>query len=497
MKIFERFASRKLLVFNLVLLGIFVGFSLAFFSFSCSTPQPTRTAHAENGPVLSVPADALAVAESIQTAFNTVSARLLPSIVEIKTVEVTRQQMPDLGNSPWKFFFDVPEGGQEREFRSQGLGSGIIVRQVNNTWYIITNDHVVGNATEIVVVVDDGREFEAKLVGKDPRKDLALVSFESSEKFPVASLGDSDSVKVGDWAIAIGNPLGLVSSVTMGIISAVGRSGGPGGNISDFLQTDAAINRGNSGGALVNIRGEVVGINTWIASETGGSDGLGFAIPINNAKRAIDEFINSGKVTYGWLGVSLLEANKEMAEDLGVTEYRGALATQVFLGSPAEKGGLRPGDFITAVNGREVRDQQHLVRVVGDLMAGEKAVFTVVRDRKRIEITVTIEERRDDIAAENSKLWPGLMVLPLTDTIREAAKLDASVQGLFVAEVVAKSPAAVMGVQRGDVIKAVNGIEVKDLASFYRVIGERTGKELWFEFVREERELESVKFKRK
>ncbi len=497
MKLNERLSSRSFFVFNLVLLGAIFGFSLAFLSFSCSTPGVKKTAYAETAQG-TVPTDALAVAESLQAATRSVSESVLPTVVEIKTVEVKKQQTPRFNGVPWEFFFGTPdqEGGEEREYRSQGLGSGIIVRRDGKTYYVVTNNHVAGDATEISVAVDDGREFPAKLVGKDPRKDLALVSFESSDSFPIARLGDSDGVKVGDWAIAVGNPLGFMSSVTMGIVSAVGRTGGPAGNINDFIQTDAAINQGNSGGALVNIRGEVVGINTWIASSTGGSVGLGFAIPINNVKRALDDFISSGSVKYGWLGVSLIDIEKGVAKDLGVEGKKGALVSQVFLGSPADKGGILPGDFVTALDGKSMRGRDQLVLAVGDLRAGQKAVFTVFRAGAEKDVTVRIDERKDEVAAENAKLWPGLVAVPLTDEIRNAVKLDKSATGLYVVEVFAKSPAAAMGVQRGDLVAAVNGVPVTTLTDFFRTINEKAQKEIWFEVARGDTKLETMRFKR-
>ncbi|GHV73927.1 serine protease [Spirochaetia bacterium] len=498
----QRLSSRNFFVFNLVLLGAIFGFSLAFLSFSCSTPFKTAKAQANPGySDVVIPEDALKIAEGLQTVFRSVADKVLPSVVELKTVSIRRQQTPNFNGIPFEFFFgprDGNGGGQEREFRSQGLGSGIVVRRDGATYYALTNNHVVGDANEIVVALNDGKEIPAKLVGKDERKDLALVSFSSNDRIPLAELGDSDAVKVGDWAIAVGNPLGYMSSVTMGIVSALGRTGGPGGNINDFIQTDTSINQGNSGGALVNIRGEVIGINTWIASTSsgGGSMGLGFAIPINNAKRTIDDFISSGKVSYGWLGVSLSEVDRETAQALGVEGKRGALAAQVFLGSPADKGGIHPGDFITHINGREVRGVNPLVLAVGDLKPGERVTFTVFRAGVTADMTVRIEARNDEAAAENSKLWPGLIPVPVNDAVRSAFNFDKNVQGLAVIQVIDKSPASVVGLQRGDRITGVNGEKVQDLAAFYRILREKAGKELWFEVVRGDNTLETLKFKR-
>jgi Do/DeqQ family serine protease len=498
MNLTQKLSSRNFFVFNLVLVGIIFGFSLAFLSFSCSTPQ----ARAQENQVI-IPADALAVAESLQTTFNAVADKVLPTVVELKTVSITRRQTPNFNGIPWEFFFGPQDGdqgnqgGQEREYRSQGLGSGIIVRQDRDTYYVLTNFHVVDGAVEIAVATNDGQEYSAELVGQDQRKDLAMVSIKTSEPYPLAVLGDSDTLKVGDWAIAVGNPLGLMSTVTMGIVSALGRTGGPANNINDFIQTDASINQGNSGGALVNIRGEVIGINTWIASNNGGgSVGLGFAIPINNAKRSIEEFISHGEISYGWLGVSLLDPDRETIQLLGLEGKRGALASQVFIDSPAHKGGIHPGDFITHINGKEVRGMNALTLAVGDLRPGERAAFTVIRDGASVELTVRIEARTDALAAENRKLWPGVYPVAITDSIRTALKLDRNARGVIAARVEAESPAAIIGLQREDRIISINGEAVRDLPSFYRLLREKTGRELWFEVVRGSSTLETLKFKR-
>jgi Do/DeqQ family serine protease len=496
----QKLSSKNLLVFNLVLIGAIFGFSLAFLSFSCSTPG--SRARAQESKVV-IPEDSLAVAEAVQTTFRAVAEKMLPSVIELKTVSVRKQQTPNFNGIPWEFFFgprDREPSEREREYRSQGLGSGIIVRQKDGVYYALTNNHVVDDANEITVATKDGKEYSAQLVGKDERKDLALVSFKTNDSYPLASLGDSDSVTVGDWAIAIGNPLGeqFSFSVTMGIVSAVGRTGGPGGNINDFIQTDAPINQGNSGGPLVNIRGEVIGINTWIASNLsgGGSVGLGFAIPINNVKRSIDEFINTGTTRYGWLGVSLMEATKEISASLGLENKRGALAAQVFLGSPADKGGIRAGDFITHVNGKEARGIQQLQMIVGDLKPGDNAKFTVIRDKQTKEIQVRIEVRTDQVASDNKKLWPGVTVVPLNDQLRQSLELDKDTKGLFVAQVISGSPADIVGLRQGDRITAVNGTAVGDIAAFYKTLREKTTDELWFGFIRSDSTMESLKFKR-
>jgi Do/DeqQ family serine protease len=509
MNFVQKLSSKNLLVFNLVLIGVIFGFSLAFLSFTCVTPIAANIARAQENPA-NVSEGDLAVAVGLQNAFNAVADNVLPSVVELKTVSVRRQTMPNFNGIPWEFFFGPrdrnPDGrgdgrGQEREYRSQGLGSGIIVRKKDGMYYALTNHHVVDNTTEIRVATKDGKEYPAELVGKDERKDLAMISFKTNDFYPLAALGDSDKVRVGDWAIAMGNPLGeqFSFSVTMGIVSAVGRTGGPGGNINDFIQTDAPINMGNSGGPLVNIRGEVIGINTWIATNPsggGGNVGLGFAIPINNAKRSIDELITSGATSYGWLGVSLTEPGKEIAAALGIEGKRGALASQVFLGSPADKGGISAGDFITHVDKKEARDSNALTRMVGELKPGDRAVFTVIRDGASRDIQVTIETRTNEVASDSKKLWPGLYLVPLTDELRESLELDKDAKGLYVLRVEAESPADIIGMKQRDLVNAINGENVRDLRGFYRLLREKTSGELWFGFTRSGSTLESLKFKK-
>jgi Do/DeqQ family serine protease len=501
MNIINKLSSKNLLIFNLVFIGVIFGFSLAFLSFSCTTPK-ARSAQAQESQVV-IPQNAIDVAESLQTAFRGVTDKVLPSVVELKTVSVSsRQQTPNIPGIPWDFFFGPrdrgPNANPEREYRSQGLGSGIIVRNKDGVYYALTNNHVVDRATEIRVATKDGMEYPAELVGKDARSDLAMISFKTNDYYPLAVLGDSDKVAVGDFAIAMGNPLGVSFSVTMGIVSAVGRTGGPGGNINDFIQTDAPINQGNSGGPLVNIRGEVIGINTWIASNTsgGGSVGLGFAIPINNVKRSIDEFISSGAISYGWLGVSLTEPGRETIDSLRLDGKRGALASQVFLGSPADKGGIKPGDYITHVDGREARGVNQLTMMVGSLKPGDRATFTIIRDGATQDIQVRIEARTDQVASDNKNLWPGTTVVPLNEQLRERLSLENNATGLYVAQVIEGSPSEIIGLRQGDRIVSVNGETIRDIASYYKLLREKTASELWFGIIRGDSTLETLKFKR-
>ncbi|MDR1785476.1 MAG: Do family serine endopeptidase [Spirochaetaceae bacterium] len=464
----------------LILAGIVLGAGLFFFACNTQERSQAQTAYAESGSGIKLPAESLGVLEAMQNVFRAVSESVLPSVVELDVVEKRTGPANPFGFIP---FFGNNGEGQQREYEQQGLGSGVIVRKSGKTYYVLTNNHVAGKATEISVKLKDGRGMTGKLIGADSRKDIALVSFESDDSdIPVAVLGDSDTVHVGDICFAMGTPLGFDSSVTQGIVSAIGRSGGHGiDNISEFIQTDAAINQGNSGGPLVNIYGEVIGINTWIASPSGASAGLGFAITINNVKKAIDDFISSGKITYGWMGVALVEIDKSYKEELGIGDKIGAFASQVYLDSPAAKGGIMPGDFVIQLNGRGVKSVSQLVREVGDLKVNEKAAFVVIRDGKEVTLSVTIEARKEDTASNSSRLWPGFNALPLTAEVRKTLNLDSSLRGVVIANVQARSPAAAMRLNNNEVITAVNDKKISNLREFYSALN-LTGKaEVWFD----------------
>jgi Do/DeqQ family serine protease len=435
--------------------------------------------------------------ESIQSAYRSVAQTVIPTVVEIDVVDVVKQPA---NVNPFQFFFG-PQGPrgqnqapQEREFRQQGLGSGVVVRRDGNKVYVLTNNHVVGEADEISVKMADGREFKGALVGTDERKDLALVAFETRETVPVARLGDSDSVQVGDLVLAVGSPLGFASSITSGIISAVGRNSMPGSDLAsftDYIQTDAAINQGNSGGALVNIRGEVVGINTWIASPSGGNVGLGFAIPINNAGKIVDQLISKGKVEYGWLGVFIGNLSQEAATDLGLVGVKGAFVSNIFRGSPADKAGIQPGDFVTSLNGTPVQDSNQLMRMVGTLAPGDTARFDLLRQGNRLTLTakITAREQEKDIASQANRVWPGLYVANLNSDVRKGLNLAGSVSGVVVANVDQGSAAQVAGVQQGDVIQQINGKALKNVQDFYAQLDTKKGKELNFRILRQGVEL--------
>lgn len=463
--------------------------SFGLLAISCKANKGSaNVAFAQGTPkaAVPIPADSLATTQALQNTFRSISSQVLPAVVEVDVTEKTKVKT----YNPFKdfpFFFGNPEGegggSGEREYENKGLGSGVIVRRTGKTNYVLTNNHVAGKATTIKIKLNDEREFEGKLVGADERMDIALVSFESDDtNITIAKLGDSDKVQQGDIVLALGSPLGYFASVTQGIVSATGRSGGQIGSISDFIQTDAAINQGNSGGPLVNIWGEVIGINTWIASQSGGSQGLGFSIPINNIKTAIDQFISKGKITYGWMGVSLVDVSDEYKKELGVGNSSGAFAGEIFLNSPAMKGGLQAGDFIVAINGSDVKGVDQLVREVGNIPAGETALLTVLRGKSKLDLSVKIEERTEKVSSDNSLLWPGFIASPLTDEVKKKIKLeDKKVKGVVVSGVQEKSPAAALRLQDGDVITAVNDKKVESVQEFYEALDTSRNKEVWFD----------------
>jgi Do/DeqQ family serine protease len=498
--------SKKFFVANLIILGVIIGFAFAFiggraFMGPGAPALPVMEAESPKVQVSPEIGAALSQAEALQTAFRYVADKVLPSVVELQVVDKAVETPRAQPSIPWEFFFGPRNNQNEEEtpqYRQEGLGSGIIVRRTGKTVYVLTNNHVAGNAEEITVIMNDGREYPGSLVGGDDRKDIALVKFETSdENIIVASLGDSSKVRVGDWAIALGSPFGLISSVTAGIVSAIGRDGGPGGNISDFIQTDASINKGNSGGALVNIRGEVIGINTWIASTTGVSAGLGFAIPINNVKAAIDDFIEHKTVRYGWLGVSLLDMSRDKAtmNELGLAGKKGAFVSSVFKNGPADKAGILAGDYITAIGGSEIKSQDDLVRRVGDIPAGSSTAISLIRAGEQLNLTVKIDLRDTSVASNNRDLFPGLSVISLESESIDKSKVPENAKGgLFVTDVAARSPASVMGLRAGDIIIKVNDESLKGIIWFYKTINDPKNKKLSFTVVRDEQIIDTLAY---
>ncbi|MBN2655666.1 MAG: Do family serine endopeptidase [Spirochaetales bacterium] len=442
---------------------------------------------------------------AMQDKFREVARTTLPAVIEINVTEIVKQTIPGQA-FPWNFFgdswpFALPDQNnnnngnnqapqpQEREFRKEGLGSGVLVRQDGRKYYAVTNNHVVGEADEISVKLYDGRTFDATVVGTDSRTDLALITFESREALPLMTLADSEQLMVGDIVFAVGNPLGFESTVTQGIISALGRKAQEGSTIADFtdyIQTDAAINPGNSGGALVNLKGQLIGINTWIASGSGGSVGLGFAIPVNTVKRVVDDFISKGRVEYGWLGVTI---GNPPAEGIDLNGETGAFTGNIFAGSPAEKGGLLPGDLITAVDGQKVDSSDQLQRLIGTLPPGREISLDIIRLGRKQNLRIRLDARKtEEEIGRDGGLWPGISVISLTDELRDQLDVAGRTKGVVVAYVAEGSSSAAAGIRQGDIVTRVNSTRIGDLTDFYKALNDE-GDEINFRILREGKEI--------
>jgi serine protease Do len=419
--------------------------------------------------------------------FTVLAEKLSPAVVNISTT--SQGEAPQMGGpNPFgkgdpheffepfeRFFGPLPK----RPFKQRSLGSGFII---NRDGYILTNNHVIENADEIIVKLENEKEYKAKVVGRDAKTDIAIIKIEDAADLTPATLGNSDELRVGEWVMSIGNPFGLEHTVTAGIVSAKGRFIGQ-GSYDQFIQTDAAINPGNSGGPLINLKGEVVGINTAIFSRSGGNIGIGFATPINVAKELVPELEAKGKVTRGWLGVMIQKVTPEIAESLNLKEQRGALVADVMKDGPAAEAGIKVGDVIVEFDGHTVKDSTELPMLVARTPIGKTVKLKVLRDKGTEMVAVKVGELKDEettVAAGKEENF-GLTVQPLTPDIADSLGLSGDIKGVVVTAVETGSAAEDAGLRRGDVIQEVNREPVKDLAGYRKALkGSAKGKSVLF-----------------
>jgi len=390
------------------------------------------------------------VVESIERVIEHVSEKVKPAVVNISTVSTVRVVHPAIPPEFRDFFheFGFPFPEMPQEFKTRSLGSGFIVK-VDDGWaYILTNNHVIARADKIKVKLSNGDTYRAKVVGRDPKTDVAVIKIKVGDrKVSVVELGDSDSIKIGDFVIAVGNPYGLNWTVTHGIISAKGRHGLGLNPIENFIQTDAAINPGNSGGPLCDIHGRVIGINTAIVRN---AQGLGFAVPINIAKKVMSDILKYGKVIRGWLGVYIQDLTPELASKFSIKS--GVLVTKVMKGSPADKAGIKSGDIIVKFNGKPVKSVSDLQLMVISTKPGSRVPVLIVRDGKYKHVTVKIGKMREEVVASKASSIYGFTVQDLTDELKEKLGVPKHVKGVVVTEVKQGSPADEAGLKEGDII---------------------------------------------
>ena len=436
-------------------------------------------------PIVVQEANARPLAQATPGSFAELVKEARPSVVNISTVKVIkgggeREPLTPFGpQDPFKDFFDrFFKDQMPKEFKQQSLGTGFII---DKDGFILTNNHVVEKTDEIKVRLSDDKEYIAQIIGRDPKTDLALIKIEPENSLTPLPMGDSDKLEVGEWVIAIGNPFGLGNTVTAGIVSAKYRQIGM-GTYENFIQTDASINPGNSGGPLLNIKGEVIGINTAIFSRTGGSVGIGFAIPVNMAKELLPQ-LKKGKVVRGWLGVMIQTITPELKDKLDLKNEKGALVADVTSGGPADTAGIKRGDVIVMFDGKEVKEMKDLPYIVGSTPVGKEVTVEVIRKGRIERIQVKIGELEGEKeaqveVAEGPKL--GLTVHELTPELARGYGLT-EMSGLVVVDVEGNSPASEAGIRPGDFIVEIDQVPVRDLDRFNKIIsGYRDGDTVLF-----------------
>ena len=455
--------------------------AISFPNISCG-----KVERQPSGPALQTPAPnkstgALAASAASGTEYSDIAEAAVQSVVNISAVKIVKLQespfSPFFNDPFFRHFFGNPESRVPREQRENALGSGVIVTKDG---YILTNNHVVENAAELKVITNDGKEMKAKIIGADPKSDVAVVKVDDNNLTPLA-LGDSDKLRLGEVVLAIGNPFGLSNTVTMGIVSAKGRANMGIVDYEDFIQTDAAINPGNSGGALINTRGELVGINTAIFSRSGGYQGVGFAIPINMARSVMDSLIKYGKVERGYLGVVIQDVRPEMMETFGLKTTGGALISDVVKGGPAAGAGFKRGDIVLAFNGKDITDAAMLRNLVSQSTIGKEADVVVLRDKNKITLRVKVEKSPNEPAGkegnpedneqpEASSAFLGMTVANLTSRVLQRFNLPPNTKGVLIVQIQDGSAAEEAGLQPGDVIMEINRISINNVDDFKKEV---------------------------
>ncbi len=466
----------------ILVLGVFVGLVLSSHLGIMSTVPAKSQISSKSVDILTQLSDAQSEVAAVAT----------PSVVNISTMRVikSREEAPfDLFDDPFfrRFFGDqFPHPNVPKEHKEQSLGSGVIV---SDDGYIVTNNHVIEKAQEITVLLSNKKDYTAKLIGADPKTDIAVIKIDA-RGLPALPWGDSNKLKVGEIVFAIGNPFGLNQTVTMGIISAVGRANVGIADYEDFIQTDAAINPGNSGGAMINARGELIGINTAILSRTGGYQGIGFAVPSSMARQVIDSLVKYKKVVRGWLGVSIQEVTSDLAEEFSVKDLKGALVSGVMKGSPAEKAGIKQGDVILQFNGKTIEDTGHLRNMVSQTPVGSRVKVAILRQKKELEMEVVIAELpkkmaetsagegdSGDAREEESAVLSGMTVRELTPELARGFGLEEGEKGVVVIKVETGSRLYEAGIRPGDLILQINQKNVSTLEDYKKIASKIKAKE--------------------
>jgi serine protease Do len=459
----------KKIIIALLMVGALVGFGYGV-STAVKSSTTTNSTVVTNSDIPMIPANFSELAEKVRP--GVVNIQVAKKIKNINFGFRHFSGAPFGEKNPFgDFFGPFSEENPPRGFEQRGVGSGFVM---NREGYVLTNNHVVEDADQIKVKLTNGKEYDGKIIGRDPKTDLALIKIKASSDLQPLNLGNSDDLKVGSWVVAVGSPFGLEQTVTAGIVSAKGRVIGS-GPYDNFIQTDASINPGNSGGPLINMKGEVVGINTAIIAS---GQGIGFAIPINMAKEVAPQLQEKGHVTRGWLGVSIQEVTPALAKSFDLKEKKGALVAQVVSGSPAEKAGIEQGDVIVEFDGKEVTDSKDLPRIVASTPIGKAVTIKLLRNGKALDRQVKVGEMEEkvEVAKAPSHKSLGITVQNLTPEIAKGLGLKKDT-GVVVTRVEPGSPAADAGIQTGDLVQEVNRKPVKNVEDFVQKVEKAKGQD--------------------